>query len=142
MRDDMIVINGESITESTLPNLEDLEKTIFQRLLNDSQVYSYDAMEELRFEIALRNNIVASAALMAQGEARFETFAGSQGNPAYWNITEAGGFLIREDVNPSDAITDILENSVNGIVQRHEILRTTIISVKETPLQFVNKQIQ
>ena len=107
----MIVINGESITESTLSNLEDLEKTIFQRLLNDSEVYSYESMEELRFEIALRNNIVASAALMAQGDARFETFAGSQGNPAYWTITDTGGFLIREDVNPSDAITDILENS-------------------------------
>ena len=36
---------------------------------------------------------------------------------------------------------DILEKSINKIVERHEILRSVIISVKETPLQFINKQL-
>lgn len=34
---------------------------------------------------------------------------------------------------------DVLEKSINKIVERHEILRTTILSLNETPMQIVNK---
>lgn len=129
----MILISGESVSNSSLFPLEELEETIFKRLNDDQEIHSYDTLEELRFEIALRNNIVASAALMAQGDARFETFAGSQCNPEYWQLTDTGGFMIRKDVNPSDAIADIFTNSqeyayecatAKVIIYYHAILNT------------------
>ncbi|KMJ59641.1 protein-glutamine gamma-glutamyltransferase [Bacillus sp. LL01] len=129
----MLLISGESVTDTSLFPLEGLEETIFKRLNEDPDIHSYDSPGELRFEIALRNNIVASAALMEKGESRFETFAGSQSNPDYWQLTDTGGFLIRKDVKPSDAISDIFTNSqeyafecatAKVIIYYHAILNT------------------
>ncbi len=107
----MILIAGESVSDTSVFPFKGLEETIFKRLLDDQETYSYDSPEELEFEIALRNNIVASSNLMAKGEARFETFAGTQSNPVFWQVTDTGGLLLRKDVKPSDAISDIFTNS-------------------------------
>ncbi|MCM3617221.1 protein-glutamine gamma-glutamyltransferase [Sutcliffiella horikoshii] len=129
----MILIAGESVTDSSLFALDGLEETIFERLSDDPETYTYQSPEELKFEIAMRNNIVASASLMSQGDSRFETFAGTQSNPAYWHITDTGGMQIRKDVKPSDAISDIFINSqeyafecatAKVILYYHAILKT------------------
>jgi protein-glutamine gamma-glutamyltransferase len=59
----------------------------------------------------LRKNIIASARAMNEGDARFETFKNTRGNPRYWNLSNAGGLKLRRDMLPSDAIQDIYENS-------------------------------
>ena len=41
----------------------------------------------------------------------FEIFANARCNPKYWDLTGVGGFQLKPDVRPSDAIQDIYNNS-------------------------------
>ena len=72
--------------------------------------YSNRFIEELSFELMLRKNIVLSARALNQSNAQFDDFEKSRCNPYYWNLMDTGGFLLRRDVKPSDAIQDIYMN--------------------------------
>nr|WP_295969804.1 protein-glutamine gamma-glutamyltransferase [uncultured Bacillus sp.] len=88
-----------------------LEKKIVKEMVEDSSIYNIASIDELRFELQLRKNIISSAKEMNNSNMAFEIFATSRCNPAYWNLTETGGFRLRNDVLPSDAIQDIYNNS-------------------------------
>ena len=75
-----------------------------------SIVYSYSSIYDLSFELKLRKNIIMSARAMNESHADFEIFANARCNPQYWNLTNVGGFQLRPDVLPSDAIQDIIKN--------------------------------
>ncbi|WP_067727418.1 protein-glutamine gamma-glutamyltransferase [Oceanobacillus damuensis] len=107
----MIQVAGIEFQQTDLWPTGSIENIIIQRMAEHPIVYSYSSIEELRFEVKLRNNIIASARAMNAGDARFETFDTSRSNPRYWRVTSAGGFQLRHDVLPSDAIRDIFENS-------------------------------
>lgn len=107
----MIQLSGKSFNQTELWSTGSIKAEIVQSLMDDPDVHSYNSLEELEFELTLRSNIISSAKLMSLGEARFETFAGSQGNPEYWGMSSRGGFQLREDVEPAAAIQDIFENS-------------------------------
>jgi len=62
------------------------------------------------FEIALRKSIVDGAVALHKSGLRFAKFRDSFCNQTYWRRTQDGGFLLREGVSPSDAITDIFRN--------------------------------
>ncbi|CAH0345259.1 protein-glutamine gamma-glutamyltransferase [Bacillus sp. CECT 9360] len=107
----MIQLLGNPFQQSGMwPSGSD-ESVIIQRMQEDPVVHSYNSIEELSFELELRKNIILSARAMNQGHARFEIFARSRCNAQYWHLTKAGGFLLRRDVMPSDAIQDIYRNS-------------------------------
>lgn len=73
-------------------------------------VHSYDSLDQLKFELTLRYNTVAAAEALGISGANFGTYEHSQANPAYWILTHDGGFQLRPDVKPSDAIKDIFHN--------------------------------
>ncbi|SEQ72307.1 protein-glutamine gamma-glutamyltransferase [Piscibacillus halophilus] len=109
------------------------ERIILKSLMDDPLIYSYQSVGELEFEITLRKNIIESSKAMDQGQAEFEVFAHSRCNPKYWNRTITGGFSLRGDVLPSEAIQDIyLNSSLYGfecatamlIVYYHAVLNT------------------
>jgi len=89
-----------------------IESIIVQRMNEAPIVYSYESIQELMFELKLRKNIITSARAMNGGKAQFETFAKSRCNPQYWHLTQIGGFRLRPDVLPSEAIQDIYRNSL------------------------------
>ena len=68
-------------------------------------------LDELSFELKLRNNIILSARALNQSNAEFAVFENSRCNPRFWHLMYTGGFLLRRDVKPSDAIQDIYLNS-------------------------------
>ncbi|CAG9621973.1 protein-glutamine gamma-glutamyltransferase [Sutcliffiella rhizosphaerae] len=107
----MIEIAGKPFDKSTFKPDEKFQKLILDKLISDNATHSYLNIGELKFELTYRQNLVASAAAMSEGDARFETFAGSQCNPKYWTLTSNGGFLLRKGVSPADAILDIYKNS-------------------------------
>ncbi|QFT89267.1 Protein-glutamine gamma-glutamyltransferase [Bacillus sp. THAF10] len=109
----MIEVAGKSLDESMLNLEESFQKDILNILLDDSSIHEYDSVEELKFELAYRQNLVISGTAMSEGEARFETFAGATCNPDFWQLTPNGGFLLKKTVSPSDAIIDIFTNSSN-----------------------------
>lgn len=111
MGDCMIQISGIPFQLNENWQLGSIEKTIIQEMQNAPIFYSYYSEYELLFELQVRKNIIQSAKEMNKSQAEFTTFAHARCNPKYWQLTRAGGFLLRPDVRPADAILDIFRNS-------------------------------
>lgn len=89
---------------------DDIENKILLEIQKDPNFYYYRSLNELKFEITLRKNIISSAVAMNQSPVSFEVFSTSRCNPKYWTLTRAGGFSLKFDVLPADAIEDIYIN--------------------------------
>ncbi|SES10657.1 protein-glutamine gamma-glutamyltransferase [Salipaludibacillus aurantiacus] len=107
----MIQISGAPFQPDENWKLDSIEESIIQHMLHDPTVYSYASADELLFEVNMRKNIIKSSKEMSESEAQFTTFEYATCNPRYWNLTAQGGFLLRDDVQPADAILDIYRNS-------------------------------
>ncbi|WP_333861383.1 protein-glutamine gamma-glutamyltransferase [Clostridium sp.] len=88
-----------------------IERYILNELSSSSQTYHYNSIEELKFELGLRKNIVDASIKLSMSKFRFRTFRKSICNPEYWERTRQGGFLLKERVRASAAIDDIYKNS-------------------------------
>lgn len=106
----MIQISGRLFQPNEL-NVGSLQKVIVKQMLDSQVIYSYPSTYELLFELNLRVNIIESASEMNKSKAVFTTFQYAQCNDSYWNLTNTGGFMLKPNVSPSDAILDIYENS-------------------------------
>lgn len=107
----MIQISGITLQQSDRWRADAIESTIIRRMNDNPTVYSYQSIDELAFELGLRKNIIVSARAMDQSNVKFAAFKNSRCNSEYWNLTNVGGFLLRRDVKPSNAIQDIYLNS-------------------------------
>lgn len=87
-----------------------VEKEIINTLISSGRQYSYDSAEQLEFELKLRREIVVSSYDLNKSGLRFEVFRKTFCNPFYWNRTQDGGFSLKSNVRPSDAILDIYRN--------------------------------
>ncbi|QOY37184.1 protein-glutamine gamma-glutamyltransferase [Anaerobacillus isosaccharinicus] len=110
MGNDMIQVAGRPFSLDSTMDFGEVEGVIIQQMLNSPELFSYRSMNELRFEINLRKNIMESAQEMSVSDVAFTIFETARCNPTYWNLTSAGGFLLRQGVRPSDAILDINRN--------------------------------
>jgi len=140
----MIQVFGMNILPSQLWPAGSTESEIIKEMQEDPNIYYYGSIDELAFELKLRKNIISSAIAMNQSEAKFELFSTSRCNPEYWNLTRTGGFQLRPDVLPSDAIEDIYKNSslygfecatAKMIIYYHAVL-------KSIPKQLFNRLFQ
>ncbi|MFS0782179.1 protein-glutamine gamma-glutamyltransferase [Bacillus sp. 1P06AnD] len=107
----MISINGIPYQQPNIWPIGSIEHTIFQQLIKDPSIHHYQTINDALFEIELRKNIILSARAMSRSNAEFETLEKSRGNPAYWQMTNRGGFQLKPGVWPSAAIRDIFSNS-------------------------------
>lgn len=80
-------------------------------LLKSQRTYEYSSEEELVFEIGLRRRIIDASLALYRGRLSFRTFRESKCNEAFWERSGNGGFVLRKDVRPADAITDIFQNT-------------------------------
>jgi protein-glutamine gamma-glutamyltransferase len=83
---------------------------IYEQKKNSALTYSYESVQHLRFEMALRSAIVAAAEALSNSGLRFASFKNAQCNEQLWNLTEEGGFQIRDDSTPAAGIRDIITN--------------------------------
>jgi protein-glutamine gamma-glutamyltransferase len=107
----VIQILGKPFQKEDLFKSDNIESVIMKRMQDAKVIYSYQTPGELLFELNLRKNIINSAIEMSKGEAKFNIFSNSRANPEYWQRLKTGGFLLKYDVRPSDAIRDIFLNS-------------------------------
>ncbi|MCM8710281.1 protein-glutamine gamma-glutamyltransferase [Clostridium sp. SYSU_GA19001] len=110
----MIKILGKVIDGSTIANefpKDSIEVKIINILSSSSEIYKYSSLNELKFEINMRINIINTAKTLYKSDFKFKTFEDSFCNNEYWERTENGGFLQKESVKTSDAINDIFKNS-------------------------------
>ena len=110
MGDYMIQISGGPFQQNENWQLGSIEKTIVQQMQNAPVFYSYYSEYEFLFELKVRKNIIQSAKEMDKSQAMFTSFEYARCNPMYWQLTRAGGFFLRPDVRPADAIMDIYQN--------------------------------
>ncbi|RYL92196.1 protein-glutamine gamma-glutamyltransferase [Sporolactobacillus sp. Y61] len=83
---------------------------IFRSMAESGEWFAYPSQRELVFEIKMRNETIeASHALLESGSA-FATFYYSTCNENFWLLTGDGGFELRPERRPADAIRDIYTN--------------------------------
>lgn len=87
-----------------------IERQLLYTLSGSNETYRYDDLDQLKFELRLRREIVNAARELNKSKLSFATFRKSTCNPEYWDRTANGGFRLRKDVEPSAAIKDILIN--------------------------------
>lgn len=83
---------------------------ILTALNQENNRVNYESIDELKFELQLRNAMVDSAIKLSQSKMEFATFRQSKCNNKYWNRLRNGGFQVLSNVKPSRAIMDIYHN--------------------------------
>lgn len=86
------------------------QKEIYLALENSPTFYQYDTVQELLFELRLRENIIKAARMLYESQVQFAAFKTSRFNPRIWNKTKYG-YLLNPAVLPSYAINDVFINS-------------------------------
>jgi protein-glutamine gamma-glutamyltransferase len=110
----MIKISGNIVSKDELIKdypANSLETRIITRLSLSKDIYSYNSLNELKFDITLRINIVSAANELDKSNMIFKVFRKSKCNSHYWQRTLEGGFLLKKGVAPCSAIKDIFVNS-------------------------------
>ncbi|WP_027410557.1 protein-glutamine gamma-glutamyltransferase [Anoxybacteroides tepidamans] len=109
----MIQIKNSIVDSQIFPSnvLSKEQAMIFEALLKESQTYMYKNEQQLRFELVLRERILHTAIRLARSKAKFTIFRFSRCNGQFWSRNERGGFQLKKEVSPADAINDIFINS-------------------------------
>lgn len=105
---DESVIEHADIEPSYPPDSIEL-KTV-KILLASEKKYYYNTIDQLKFELELRKEIVESSIRLNNSSFSFATFRKSRCNNRYWKRTDEGGFLLKNDTSASESIRDIYVN--------------------------------
>ena len=110
----MIIISNNTYKSDTFINEykpNNIEKDIIRKMDLSKEKYEYNSLNQLQFELKLRNYIVIAALKLNEGDMSFKTFRKSICNLDYWDRTDEGGFILKKGITPSAAIEDISINS-------------------------------
>lgn len=110
----MLKVSNKIITTDDINNaygIKPIEKIITDKMVSSKEIYTYDSLKELKFELDLRSSIIQASRELNKSSFKFKIFKESMCNPQFWTRTEEGGFLLNKDVEPYDAIKDIYINS-------------------------------
>jgi len=110
----MIIISNNIIKVDSFINeyrVNSIERDIITKIDLSKERYEYNSLNQLKFELKLRGNIVIAAKNLDEGDMSFETFRKSMCNLDYWDRSEEGGFILKKGITPSAAIEDISINS-------------------------------
>lgn len=83
---------------------------MLRTMTDSSSKYAYESAGQLSFELQLRREIVNAARLLYRSRMGFAVFRLSRCNEAFWDRTSNGGFRLKKDAVPADAIRDIYDN--------------------------------
>ncbi|MFU0825583.1 protein-glutamine gamma-glutamyltransferase [Clostridium sp.] len=110
----MLIISNKIMSTDDINkeyNLKPLEEKIVNTMTSSNQMYRFDSLKELKFELDLRLSIVKASRDLYKSNFRFRVFKEAKCNPKYWTLTSEGGFLLKRGVEPYTAIEDIYLNS-------------------------------
>lgn len=109
----MIIVSGSAFDITKIAD-EYPENSIEGQILNtistSDEEYKYDYLNQLKFELNLRKEIVNASIALDNSSLSFSSFQNSKCNSEYWSRTDNGGFMLKEGVNASEAINDIFIN--------------------------------
>lgn len=110
----MIKIAGDNFDVNKIINnykSNSIERLVLDKMSSSREVYKYNSLDELKFELNLRKNTANAAIDLDKSDFDFVVFRKSRCNTEYWERTPNGGFLLKKGVRPSAAINDIYKNS-------------------------------
>lgn len=87
-----------------------IERKTITKLNESSSVYEYSSLEQLKFEMNMRVNIIKASRELFRSRMAFRVFRQSMCNEYYWNRMNDGGFEIKEGIKSSEGIKDIFIN--------------------------------
>ncbi|MBV7504539.1 protein-glutamine gamma-glutamyltransferase [Bacillus sp. sid0103] len=86
------------------------QKDILTKMVKSNEIFQYQSVSQLKFELLFRTKTLKAARDLNNSKVQFTTFAYAFCNRKYWNRLSNGGFLLKPNVRPTDAILDILKN--------------------------------
>jgi len=110
----IITIAGRTVNSNDIIDefpVNSMKAKIATNLSEGNVTYKYASLDQLKFEIDLRLYIIQTAIELSRSGFKFRTFKDSMCNPEFWTRTEQGGFLLKGNVSPYEAISDIYKNS-------------------------------
>jgi protein-glutamine gamma-glutamyltransferase len=110
----MLIISGtETDIEPLLKEYgeDSMEGLILKKIYSSNELFSYSSLNQLKFELNMRKNIIAASIELNDGYMKFKTFKESFCNKDYWERTEEGGFKLRNDITSYEGISDIFRHS-------------------------------
>lgn len=108
------MISGKEVYEREISSeyLEDgIEANIINIMATSKEVYRYNSLNQYKFELNMRKNIIDSSRELNDSRVKFKTFKESFCNKDFWQRTDEGGFKLKDGMKPSEAINDIFKNS-------------------------------
>jgi protein-glutamine gamma-glutamyltransferase len=108
----MIYINNQPLGADIISEYHEnsIEQIIIDKLASSDAAYNYSSLDQLKFELRLRKEIINAAKALYQSGMSFKVFRETTCNQKYWNRMNDGGFALKSGVKPSDAIRDIFIN--------------------------------
>lgn len=110
----MIIVDNKPLNTASMINEfqeGSVERAVLNKLSASEEKYTYESLEELKFELRMRKEIVKAANELYKSDLAFEVFRESKCNPDFWVRRDDGGFELRAGVRPAEAIRDIFKNS-------------------------------
>lgn len=108
----MIKIAGKAVTLQDMSghySTDSIEMSIVDKMSKSSLSYDYATLPQYKFELDLRASIVNTAKSLLESRLSFSTFRNSRCNSDFWSRTKEGGFLLKEEVQPWDAVRNIID---------------------------------
>lgn len=109
----MIIVSGKPFNIADIARSysdKSIELKILNILNGSSEKYTYDTLEQLKFELTMRKQIISTSNELYRSAFSFDIFRRSKCNNAFWKRTADGGFELRDGAKPSAAIMDIFKN--------------------------------
>jgi protein-glutamine gamma-glutamyltransferase len=114
------------------------ERQVYEQKQRSPITYAYSSENELRFELALRSQIVKASRDLYQSGVGFASFRNSRCNEMLWILTPEGGFRLKPDILPSLAIRDIF---MNGRLYAFECATAIVIVLYKALLEVLGDQV-
>ena len=89
---------------------DSMEVKIIDKMASSKDTYRYSSLNQLKFELNMRKNIISSSIELNKSGVKFKVFKKSFCNTDFWERTEEGGFKQKNVVTSSQAINDIFKN--------------------------------
>lgn len=108
----MIRIAGNTVTSHDMLNhysADSIEMSIVDKMSGSSLSYNYATLIQYKFELDLRVSIINTAKSLLKSRLSFSTFRDSKCNTDFWIRTKEGGFLLKEEAEPWNAIRNIFD---------------------------------
>lgn len=109
----MINLLYESLNTKNLNlkyNQGSVEEIVLKTMQESKRNYNYNSLDELKFDLNLKAQVVKCARELDAGDMDFKVFNKSRCNKNFWDRRSDGGFVLKKEVSPYEAIMDIYKN--------------------------------